>query len=153
PLAAAADWPGWRGPNGMGQTAEKNLPLKWGGKDNANVLWKTALPGIDEKAAQDQNQSSPIVLGDRVFLTASYWPGAKAEPKAHPEHHVACYSLTDGKKLWDVTIEPGPWLFSDLRGGYTAPTPAADADRVYAVFGSSVLAALDHSGKPVWRKE
>jgi len=152
-VAAASDWPGWRGPTGMGHTAEKNLPLKWGGKDNANILWKVPLPGIEEKAAQDQNQSSPIVFGERVFLTASYWPGANADPKAHPEHHVACYSLADGKPLWDVKIEPGPWLFSDLRGGYTAPTPAADAERVYVVFGSSVLAALDHSGKPVWRKE
>ncbi len=41
----AADWPGWRGPGGMGQVENKNLPLKWGGKDNANVLWKALLPG------------------------------------------------------------------------------------------------------------
>lgn len=149
---AAADWPGWRGPTGMGRAAGK-LPLTWGGKDNANVLWKVALPGIEEKAAQDQNQSSPIVRGDRVFLTASYWTGPKADPKVQPEHHVACHSLADGKRLWDVKIEPGPWLFSDLRGGYTVPTPVADAERVYVVFGSAVIAALDHSGKQLWRKE
>lgn len=149
----ATDWPCWRGPTGMGHCDEQNLPLTWGGKDNANVLWKVPLPGVEAKAAQDQNQSSPIVVGDRIFVTASYWPGAKADPKAHPEHHVACYRATDGKLLWDVKVEPGPWLFSDLRGGYTAPTPAADSERVYVVFGSSVLAALDHSGKPLWRKE
>ncbi len=152
-LALAADWPGWRGPTGMGRCEEKNLPLTWGGKDNDNVLWKAALPGTEEKAAPDQNQSSPIVVGDRVFITASYWPGDKADPKARPEHHVACYDAARGKKLWDVKVEPGPWLLADLRGGYTAPTPAADAERVYVVFGSSVIAALDHFGKPVWRKE
>ncbi|HEY3789332.1 MAG TPA: PQQ-binding-like beta-propeller repeat protein [Urbifossiella sp.] len=151
--AQAADWPGWRGPTGMGQCAEKDLPLTWGGKENSDVLWKAALPGQNEKTAPDQNQSSPIVLGDHIFLTVSYWPGAKADPKHYPEHHVACYATKDGQQLWDVKIEPGPWLFGDLRGGYTAPTPAADAERVYVLFGSSVLAALDHSGKLLWRKE
>ena len=137
----------------MGQTDDKRLPLTWGGKENAKVLWKVPLPGVEAKASQDQNQSSPVVIGERVFLTASYWPGGKADPKAHPEHHVACYQVADGKLLWDVTVEPGPWLFSDLRGGYTAPTPAADAERVYVVFGSSVIAALDHSGKLLWRED
>ncbi len=151
--AAAADWPAWRGPTGQGQCDEKNLPLTWGGKDNASVLWKVALPGQEAKAGQDQNQSSPIVSRGRVFVTASYWPGGKPDPKQIPEHHVVCYRAADGKLLWDVTVKPGPWLFADLRGGYTAPTPAADGERIYVVFGSAVIAALDYEGKPVWRKE
>lgn len=150
---AWADWPGWRGPTGMGHTSAKNLPLVWGGKDRRNVLWQVPLPGQEQKAAQDQNQSSPIVVGGRVFVTASYWPGGKSDSKSYPEHHVVCYSAADGKQLWDTKIEPGPWLLSDLRGGYTAPTPAADAERVYVVFGSSVIAALDHDGKQLWRQE
>ena len=64
----AADWPGWRGPSGMGQSDDKGLPLTWGGKDNTNVRWKVPLPGQDMKAAQDQNQSSPIVAGDKVIV-------------------------------------------------------------------------------------
>ncbi len=150
--AFAGDWPGWRGPTGMGLSDEKDLPLTWGGKDGENVLWKRSLPGADGKARLDNNQSSPVVQGGRVFVTVSYWP-AGVEPKEYPEHHVACYKADDGAPLWDVKVEPGPWKLSDLRGGYTAPTPAADADRVYVVFGSSVIAALDHDGKPVWRKE
>ena len=150
--APAADWPCWRGSTGMGISDEKDLPLTWGGRDGENVLWKRPLPGQDGQAKQDQNQSSPIVQGGRVFVTASYWP-AGVDQKEYPEHHVACFKADDGAPLWDVKVEPGPWKLTDLRGGYTAPTPAADADRVYVLFGSSVLAALDHDGKPVWRKE
>lgn len=150
--AGAADWPMWRGPTGQGRTAETNLPLTWDGKNGTNVLWKSPLPGGTGKAGLDQNQSSPVVVGDRVFVTVSYWPG-ETDAAKYPEHHVACYAADDGKPLWDVTVAPGPWKFSDLRGGYTAPTPAADKDHVYVVFGSSVIAALDHSGKEVWREE
>jgi outer membrane protein assembly factor BamB len=150
--AGAADWAGWRGPTGMGISDEKDLPLTWGGKDGENLLWKQPLPGGDGKAKPDNNQSSPIVQGGRVFVTVSYWP-AGVDQKEYSEHHVACFKGDDGTPLWDVKIDPGPWKLSDLRGGYTAPTPAADAERVYVLFGSSVLAALDHDGKPVWRKE
>ena len=151
----AADWPGWRGPTGQGQTDDKNLPLTWNGKTGENVRWKVALPlqgSAEVVSGVDQNQSSPIVRRGKVFVTVGYWDG-KTDPKWHPEHHVLCYKADDGKLLWDVKIEPGPWMFGDLRGGYTAPTPAADDERVYVVFGSSVIAALDHEGKQLWRKE
>jgi outer membrane protein assembly factor BamB len=148
-VSPAGEWPGWRGPSGQGQTDEKGLPLTWGGPKNENVLWKMPLPGTD--ARQDQNQSSPIVCRDRVFITASFWPKG-VEQKDFPEHHVVCYSVKDGKQLWDVTVPPGPWLLRDLRGGYTAPTPACDGEHVYVFFGSAVLAALDLDGKILWRK-
>lgn len=151
--ANAEDWPGWRGPTGMGQSAEKNLPVTWGGKDGKNILWKVALyPGTD-KVRFDQNQSSPIVKGGRVFVTLSYWPVGAVAEKEFPEHHVVCFRTTDGERLWDTKVPPGPWKLTDLRGGYTAPTPAADGERVYVLFGSSVAAALDRDGKIVWRKE
>lgn len=148
--ALGADWPGWRGPGGMGRTDDKSLPLTWNVKTGENVRWKFELP-IPAGGA-DQNQSSPVVCAGRVFITISYWDG-KPDPKRHPEHRVVCLRADDGKLLWNEKVEPGPWLFADLRGGYTAPTPTADVDRVYVVFGSSVIAALDHSGKAVWRKE
>jgi len=152
--APAADWSGWRGPTGMGRTDDQKLPLTWNAKTGENIAWKVELPlpGSAGKSRADQNQSSPIVHRGRVFVTVSFWPG-QLDPKQQPEHHVACYRAEDGKRLWDVTVEPGPWTFSDLRGGYTAPTPAADDERVYVAFGSSVLVALTHDGKPVWRKE
>lgn len=148
---AGDSWPGWRGPGGMGQTDDTNLPLTWGGKAGDNVLWKASLFPSD-KVRRDQNQSSPAVWGERVFVTVSYWPKGVSE-KEYPEHHVICFGARDGAKLWDVTVQPGPWRLTDLRGGYTAPTPACDDQRVYVVFGSAVIAALGHDGKPAWRKE
>jgi outer membrane protein assembly factor BamB len=151
-LAGAADWPGWRGPTGQGRCEEKDLPLTWGGTGGGNVLWKAPLPGQAEKARQDQNQSSPIVCRGRVFVTASYWP-AGVSAKEFPEHHVACHAAADGKRLWDIRVAPGPWRLGDLRGGYTAPTPASDGERVFVLFGSAVLAAVDFDGKLLWRRE
>jgi outer membrane protein assembly factor BamB len=108
------------------------------------------LPGADA-ARQDQNQSSLIVSKERIFITTSFWP-KNTDPAGYPEHHVVCFSTKDGKQLWDKTVQSGPWLLKDLRGGYTAPTPACDGERVYVLFGSAVLAALDFDGKVVWRK-
>jgi outer membrane protein assembly factor BamB len=153
PLRAGDTWPAWRGPTGLGLTDEKDLPLAWGGKDNANVLWKAPLPGTaDAKAKFDHNQSSPVVWKDRVFVIMVYWP-ADVPQSEFPEHRVACYQTSDGKLLWDTKIPPGPWLLKDLRGGYSAPTPCTDGERLYALFGSSVLVALDFDGKILWRKE
>jgi outer membrane protein assembly factor BamB len=151
--ALAADWPSWRGATGQGICTEKDLPLTWGGKDETGVLWKVYLPGVEEKATQDKNQSSPIVAKGRVFVTTSYWPKGVKPADTIPEHHVTCYKVSDGKQLWDVTVPAGPWKNGDARGGYTAPTPAADGEQVYVVFGSSVIAAFDFEGKSIWRKE
>jgi len=152
PALAAGDWPCWRGPTGMGITDAKDLPFTWGGKDEANVLWKTPLPGADGQAKLDHNQSSPVVCKGRVFFIMVYWPAGVAQTE-YPEHRVVCCKADDGKLLWNQKIDPGPWLLKDLRGGYSAPTPTTDGERVYALFGSSVLVCLDFDGKPVWRKE
>jgi outer membrane protein assembly factor BamB len=145
PRSRAGDWPGWRGPTGLGITDEKDLPLTWGGKNNDNVLWKAPLHG--------SGQSSPIVWRDRVFTTTVLWPAGAAQGDTFPEHHVTCYHAADGKQVWDSTVPPGAWLLKDLRGGYCAPTPATDGERIYVFFGSAVLAALDIDGKLVWRRE
>src|SRR5262245_16584466 len=148
----SADWPGWRGPTGMGHTDEKDLPLKWNAKDGQNIVWKSPLPGATGKAKLDHNQSSPIVWRDRVFLIMVYWPEGVAQNES-PEHHVACYNVNDGSQLWDTKVPHGPWLLKDLRGGYSAPTPCTDGERVYALFGSSEIAALGFDGQIIWRKE
>ncbi len=151
-LGAAEDWPGWRGPTGMGQADVRDLPLTWGGKQQENVRWRAELIENSAGVKRDQNQSSPIVVKGRVLVTASYWP-ADVPTSQHPEHHVICFHSADGRRLWDTRVPPGPWLLKDLRGGYTAPTPASDGERVYVLFGSAVLAALDLDGKLLWRQE
>lgn len=152
PRTLAEDWPQWRGPTGMGLSPARFLPLTWGGPTNEHILWKAPLAATDDKIRYDNNQSSPIVAGGRVFVTMSYWPSTST-PKEYPEHHVVAFNAADGKRLWDEKVAPGPWLLSDLRGGYTAPTPAADAERIYVLFGSAVLAAFDRQGKQLWRQE
>ncbi len=147
---ATANWPGFRGPSGLGYLQSKNLPLQWGGEKSENVIWKTPLVG--------EGHASPIVWCDRMFVCTARWDAAVTDrAKVIPEHHVLCYRVSDGKLLWDATIEPGPWLRNDFRsgpgGGYAAPTPTTDGQRVYVVFASSVIAALDFEGKPVWRNE
>lgn len=137
----------------MGQSNEKDLPIIWGGMENRNVIWKSPLYLGTDKIRYDQNQSSPIVKADRVFVTFSYWPAGAMPEKEQPEHHVVCFHAKTGERLWDTKVDPGPWRLTDLRGGYTAPTPAADDDRVYVLFGSSIAAALDHNGKEIWHKE
>lgn len=148
--ARGENWPQFRGPTGLGYSSEKDLPLQWGGENNANVLWKGALVG--------EGHASPIVWNDRVFVCTARWPESVTDrAKVIPEHHVLCYSTRDGSSLWDVVIPAGPWLRTDFRsgpgGGYAGPTPATDGERVYAVFGSSVIAAVDFHGQIVWRKE
>lgn len=148
-LAAPDDWTQFRGPTGLGTTTETNLPERWNGKTGENVAWSSELVG--------EGHASPVVHGDRVFITTVRWPGGTPDKRIMPEHHVLCYGAADGKLLWDTPVEPGSWLRGDFRsgpgGGYAAPTPATDGTRVFVAWGSSVMAALDHEGKVVWRRE
>ncbi len=137
--ALAENWPQFRGPSGLGFCSEKDLPLTWNGKTGENIAWKAALP------KSNNAYSSPIVWGDRVFVTC-----VQNQPL---QQHVLCFAKADGKQLWDTVVEPGPLILTDLRGGYDAPTPCTDGHRLYVVFGSAVIAALDFDGKPLWRKE
>lgn len=137
--AQAGDWPCWRGPSGQGVSAEKDLPLSWDGKTGENIAWKTPL------ARGDNPYSSPIVVGDKVIITLAM--------NKTLEHHVLCFNKADGKPLWDTVVPAGKWVLTDVRGGYGAPTPAADGERIYVLFGSAVMAALDFEGKIIWRKD
>ncbi|HET6251010.1 MAG TPA: PQQ-binding-like beta-propeller repeat protein [Tepidisphaeraceae bacterium] len=145
---AGENWPEFRGPTGLGYTDEKNLPLTWD-KDGKNVIWKSPLVG--------QGHASPIVWGNKVFVCTALWAPNVPHEAVIPAEHVLCYSVADGKRLWDTVVPPGPWKRNDFRsgpgGGYAACTPATDGKLVYCVFSSSVIAALDFDGKIAWRKE
>ena len=144
------NWPGFRGPTGLGYTSDRNLPTSWGGENLENVLWRAPLIG--------EGHASPVVWADRVFVCTARWANdVQKREEVIPEHHVLCYAAGDGKLLWDTRVPPGPWLRTDFRsgpgGGYACPTPTSDGRLVYCAFGSSVLAALDFQGTIVWRVE
>ena len=156
----AGDWPGWRGPTGLGYTDEKDLPLTWNGKTGktgANVLWKAPIVGYGPKADfSSPGHSCPIVWRNRVFITTSVWPASMTDEKERRKviaaQHVVCYRASDGKQLWDTVVPPGPITNNNVYMGYAVSTPATDGKLVYALFGSGVAVALDFDGAIVWQQ-
>jgi outer membrane protein assembly factor BamB len=155
--AWAGDWPGFRGPTGLGYTDEKDLPLTWNGKSGENIVWKGPLAGGGPKADfTSPGHSSPIVWRDRVFITTAVFSEGLTDKERRTtiaEHHVICFRASDGKQLWDTTVPAGKCVVDNVYHGYAVPTPATDGKHVFALFGSGVLAALDFDGKIVWREE
>lgn len=136
-LASAADWPRFRGPNGTGIAADKDVPVKW---SDDNVLWKTAIPGI--------GHSSPIVCQGRVFLQSASKDGK--------EHWLISLDAANGDLLWKSPT-PGQSARKHTLNSFASSTPATDGQRVYAVTwdGKDIhLGAFDFKdGKPVWQKD
>src|SRR5262245_2644562 len=128
----AEDWPGFRGPTGQGISSEKGLPVKWGDKEN--IAWKVAIPG--------EGWSSPVAVGDRIFLTATTEKGVSCR--------VICVDRKKGEVLWDKEALRQELRNKNPRNSYATPTPAADAKRVYAVFSDGGIVALDHKGEVKW---
>jgi outer membrane protein assembly factor BamB len=136
PALHAGDWPAWRGPDGSGISAETGLPTRWSA--TKNVRWKAPLHGA--------GVSTPVVSGERVFLTSS-------DGRRNDQLHLACYHREDGRLLWHArffgsTVSEGQFA----PGGMAVPTPATDGRRVYALFGTGDLVCVDLDGKPVWMR-
>ncbi|QJW95265.1 outer membrane protein assembly factor BamB family protein [Frigoriglobus tundricola] len=127
----ASDWPQFRGPAGTGVADDQKPPVKFGPKEN--LVWKVAVP---------PGASSPIVVGDKILLTA--FEGGKL--------FTICYARGDGKELWRADaraakIEP----FHPTEGSPAASTPVSDGKTVVTYFGSCGLIAYDLDGKEQWR--
>jgi outer membrane protein assembly factor BamB len=160
---AAENWPQWRGPGGQGVSAEGGLPSTWG--PDANIAWKTALPGT--------GMSSPIVWGDRIYVTAvvegEAVPGQRAvkhkmgadEDWIHPDSvagdkkhtfKVIALDAASGKILWDRTAYDGTVFDArHRRSSFAGPTPVTDGRMVYAYFGPEGLYAYDLAGTLAWK--
>ncbi len=156
--AAAGDWPGWRGPTGLGYTDEKDLPLTWDAKTGKNVVWKALLHGgaRENPDMRSPGWSCPIVWRDRMFLTTCVWKAGltdKERKTTMADHHVLCFRTDDGKQLWDTPVKPGPCLVDNPYHGYAIATPVTDGRHVFALFSSGVVVALDFDGKILWREE
>lgn len=131
----AENWTRFRGPNGQGISAEKNLPLKWSATDN--VLWKTPIPG--------KGWSSPIVFGDKVFLTTATEDGVSCR--------IICVDRIDGRIVWNTEVHRQTPGRMRRQNSYATPTPVTDGNRIYAVFYDGTVACVDNAGKPVWKCE
>ena len=162
---AAEDWPQFRGPSGNGAVAAGHIPTEW--SEEKHLAWKTRLPG--------SGWSQPVIVGDLIFLTA-----AVSEPAWRPKDYasglsdshtvsggrvpapamelawqVLAFDLPRGALKWARTAASGrPKYAIHPSNTYASETPAADANGVYAWFGAAgTLAALDHAGRLLWRRE
>jgi len=137
----------------MGTSTEKDLVLTWDGKTGEGVLWKAPLLyKADDPKSKTTGHSSPIVWGDRVFITTAAKQNREQEEKKEvPDHFLCCFQASDGKLLWQTQIPQGkePMGYAI----YAVPTPVTDGKTVYAWFGSAAIAAVDFDGKLLWRQE
>ena len=129
---ATADWPQFRGPLGNGVATGASVPTKF---DTRSILWAADLPG--------RGLSSPIIIGDRVFVTCS--SGPKQE-----RLHVICFSATDGRQLWERQFWATGRTMCHDKTCVAAPTPASDGERIFAIFSSNDLVCLDLDGNLLW---
>src|ERR1700724_256840 len=109
--AGADNWPSWRGPAGNGHSAESTVPVRW---DAKAVVWKTPLPGI--------GQSSPVIWGDKIFLTATLNKGEKRV--------VLCVDRIKGNIIWQHEAWSGVPEPSHNMNGWASATCATDGERV-----------------------
>ena len=129
--ARASDWPQFRGPNGSGRPAhDAPLPAELG--PTTNVVWKTALP---------PGHSSPVVVGDRVYLTAVR------------QQRLVTLALDrrSGKLLWEAEAPAQALEKVHKIGSHAQSTPATDGERVVSFFGSAGLFCYDTAGKLLWQ--
>jgi outer membrane protein assembly factor BamB len=135
-LAAAAwagNWPRFRGPNGQGLSDATTIPIEWSQQD---IRWKVDLPGA--------GHSSPVVWGDRVFVTCTDDKTAKGI--------LVCLNAREGRELWrkEQTLTP---LSMNALNSFASSTPALDADHVYVLWpgvDATYLIACTQEGQEVW---
>lgn len=131
--AAPADWPRFLGPTGAAIVTDSKVPLSW--SDSENVVWKAEMPG--------PGSSSPIVFGDKVFVTCwtGYGDKEDANDMSKLTRHLLCLSKADGKVIWEAKVpsaaEEDPWRGYITEHGYATQTPVTDGERVYVFFGKT----------------
>ena len=148
-------WPQFRGPQSTGVADDPNLPDTW--STTRNVVWKTEIPG--------SGWSSPVVWGNRIFLTSvistvspeapkkGLYFGGNREGIPTDEHRWMVYAVDwkTGKIIWEREVHRGaPTSSHHLKNTYASETPVTDGERVYAYFGNLGLFVFNMEGKQVW---
>lgn len=134
---AAENWPQWRGPTLNGVSGEKNLPVRWSTTDN--VAWKLALPAW--------SGSTPIVWGDRVFLSVA------EDLKARDGINLFfwCVDRANGAVVWKRPLGPGN--HQERKQNMSSPSPVTDGTSVWIMTGTGVLKAFDFAGNERWGRD
>ena len=131
----AGNWPAWRGPTGQGVTNETELPLEW--TTEKNVRWKVPLPA--------GGNSTPIVWGDRVFVTQATDEGA--------ERATLCFARMDGGLLWRAGVIYAASEPSHKDNPYCSASPVTDGEHVVASYGSAGVYCYDLGGNEKWHRQ
>jgi outer membrane protein assembly factor BamB len=128
--ARAENWPQWRGPTANGISKETKLPVEW--SEKRNLAWTLPMPGI--------GASTPIVWGDRIFLTSAESPNLL---------ELLCVS-TEGKLVWKKKVSTGNARFMKDEANMASASPTTDGKLVWCFFASGELACFDFEGKEIW---
>ena len=157
PVPQAGGWPQWRGPFGTGM-AVGDAPLRW--SDASGVRWKLAIAG--------RGHSTPIVVGDRLFLTTAIPTGRGAAGPARSrgggggadaglEHRfdVLAVDRATGAIAWQrtATVTTPHEGYHRTYGSFASNSPVSDGQRIYAFFGSRGLYAYSLAGALLWQKD
>lgn len=140
----ASDWLQFRGPKMSGVADPDDYVTTWSSTDN--VIWRTELPG--------PGSSSPIVIGDKVFVTSFRGVTKNSGDVSGLERILVCVNRSDGKILWQDAVK-GVTNEDRFQGfitghGYATSTPISDGERVYVFFGKAGVFAYDLNGNQVW---
>jgi outer membrane protein assembly factor BamB len=162
PAARTADsteWPGFRGPSASGVADGQDLPDTFNGVTGANIRWKVEIPGLAH--------SSPIVWGDRIYVTSAissrgdatfkpglYGEGTASEDRTPQKWVVIALDRRTGKTIWQKTAYEGvPKEKRHIKATYANATPFTDGRYIAAFFGSQGLYVYDMDGRLVWQKD
>ncbi|HVR36162.1 MAG TPA: PQQ-binding-like beta-propeller repeat protein [Methylomirabilota bacterium] len=138
-LHAIGDWPAFRGPTGQGLSTATNVPVHWNATEN--VRWKSSIPGA--------GWSSPVLAGDRLFLTTAIEDGNSLSLRA------LCLDPDSGNIVWNHEVFRHPRAGlprTHSKNSQSSPTPLARGDRLFVHFGHLGTAALNLSGTVLWRQ-
>lgn len=131
------EWPGWRGPRGDGTSLETGIPVRW--NKSENIHWKVAIPG--------KGHSSPIIWGDRVFVTTCL--------ENEQKRVLICLDRGDGKVIWERTVLVAKLEEKHGLNSYASSTPATDGKHVWVSFldfPHMEVVCYDFEGNQVWMK-
>src|SRR6266545_4717453 len=157
--AAAQNWPSFRGPSASGVADGQKLPAAWDAAKGTHVAWKAPIAGLAH--------SSPIVWGDRIFVTTAvsslagatfrrglYGEGDASDDRSRHQWRLLCIDLRTGAVLWDrVAFEGTPREKRHIKSTYANSTPATDGEVVVAFFGSQGVYAFNLEGAPLWNRD